>query len=57
MEVLACQWNNYFLKNLCMEVDTGGVNVQIHQLVSFVNNEDDRGQHHHTQLSLVNVSI
>lgn len=44
-------------ESLYGDVDTGVVNVQIHQLVSFVSNEDDRGQHYHTQLSLVNVSI
>jgi len=57
MAVLACQGNNYVLKNLCTETWTPGVNIPIHQLVSFVTNEDDRGQHYHTQLSTVSVSI
>lgn len=43
-------------ESLYGDVDTGGVNVEIRQLVSIVNNED-RGQHHHTKLSLLNVSI
>lgn len=44
-------------ESLYADVDTGVVNVQIHQLVSFVNNQDDRGQCYHSQLRLVNVSI
>lgn len=43
-------------ESLYGDVDGGTVNVHIHQLIFFVNKEDDRGQHYHTQLTLGNVS-